>query len=74
MVLRTLPIHWQRLVSPEGHTCPRCAATGDEVQNAVAILDQALPLLGIQPELEISEIGTSEFQANLRGIESDHHR
>jgi Domain of unknown function (DUF2703) len=64
MGLRTLPIHWQRLVSPEGQTCPRCAATGDEVHKAVAILEQALPLLGIQPELKISEIDTSAFRAN----------
>ena len=63
-MLRTLPIHWQRLVSPEGQTCPRCAATGDEVQKAVAVLDRALPPLGIQPELEISEIDTSAFRAN----------
>jgi len=61
---RTLPIHWQRLVSPEGETCPRCAATGDEVQRAVLILTQALPPLGIQPELEITEIDASSFRAN----------
>jgi hypothetical protein len=61
---RTLPIHWQRLVSPEGQTCPRCASTGDEVKRAVKILEQALPPLGIQPELQITEIDTSTFRAN----------
>ena len=61
---RTLSIHWQRLVSPEGQTCPRCAATGDEVQRAVEILAQALPPLGIEPELQIAEIDTSSFRAN----------
>jgi hypothetical protein len=63
-MLAVLPIHWQRLVSPEGETCPRCAATGNEVQRAVAILDQALPLMGIQPELEITEIAPALFRAN----------
>ena len=61
---RTLPIHWQRLVSHEGETCPRCAATGDEVQAAVAILNEVLPPLGIDPELEITEIDPSSFRAN----------
>jgi hypothetical protein len=61
---RTLPIHWQRLVSPEGQTCPRCASTGDEVKRAVKILEQALPPLGIQPELQITQIDTSTFRAN----------
>ena len=61
---RALQIHWQRLVSPEGQTCPRCAATGDELQSAVAILDQVLPPLGIQPELKITEIDTSSFRVN----------
>jgi hypothetical protein len=61
---RTLPIHWQRLVSPEGETCPRCAATGDEVQSAVAILNEALPPLGIQLELKITEIDPSSFRVN----------
>lgn len=63
-MVRTLPINWQRLVSPEGKTCPRCAVTGDEVQKAVAILHQVLPPLGIQPELEIAEIDTAAFRAN----------
>ena len=61
---RTLRIHWQRLVSREGQSCPRCAATGDEVQRAVVVLAQALPPLGIQPELEITEIDSASFRAN----------
>lgn len=61
---RALTIHWQRLVSSEGRTCPRCDATGDDVQRAVAILEQALPPLGIQPELHIAEIELSVFRAN----------
>ena len=61
---RTLSMHWQRLVSPEGETCPRCAATGDEVHAAVAILNEVLPPLGIQPELAITEIDTSSFRVN----------
>jgi Domain of unknown function (DUF2703) len=64
IVPRALTIHWQRLVSSEGQTCPRCAATGDEVHKAVAILDQALLPLGIRPELQITEIDQSTFRAN----------
>lgn len=59
-----LPIVWQRLVSPEGKTCDRCAATQGEVQGAVAVLEQALRPLGIQPQLEITEIDDASFRAN----------
>lgn len=34
------------------------------MQRAVLILTQALPPLGIQPELEITEIDASSFRAN----------
>lgn len=60
----SLPIVWQRLVSPEGTTCDRCAATQREVQRAVVVLEQALRPLGIQPRLEITEIDDASFRAN----------
>ena len=60
---RTLP-SLATTVSSAGQTCPRCAATGDEVHAAVAILEQALPPLGIRPDLQIAEIDTSSFRAN----------
>lgn len=62
--MRSLPIVWQRLVSPEGTTCDRCAATQREVQRAVVVLEQALRPLGIQPRLEITEIDDASFRAN----------
>ena len=60
----TLRIHWQRLARAEGQTCPRCAATRDDVQRAFAILHELLPPLGVQPELEITEIDTSSSRAS----------
>lgn len=60
----SLPIVWQRLVSPEGTTCDRCAATQREVQRAVVVLERALRPLGIQPRLEITEIDDASFRAN----------
>ncbi|HET6950676.1 MAG TPA: DUF2703 domain-containing protein [Acidimicrobiales bacterium] len=62
--VRALPIVWQRLVSQDGRTCDRCAATQDEVQHAVVVLEQVLRPLGIQPRLEISEIDEPSFKAD----------
>ena len=62
--MRSLPIIWQRLVSPEGTTCPRCAATQDDVQRAVRTLEQVLRPLGISPSLEIIEIDEASFRVN----------
>ncbi len=62
--MKTLAILWQRLVSGQGTTCPRCHDTGEEVQQAVRKLRQALEPLGISPELEVREIDQSTFVAN----------
>ena len=62
--MRSLPIVWKRLVSPEGQTCDRCAATQREVQQAVATLEESLRPLGIQPQLEITEIDEASFRTN----------
>lgn len=59
--MKNLPILWQRLVSTEGTTCPRCHGTGEEVQRAVHTLEQALLPLGVTPELEIKEIDEGTF-------------
>lgn len=62
--MKTLPILWQRLVSAQGTTCPRCHSTGDEVQRAVDKLKQALKPLGVMPALQIREIDEASFLKN----------
>jgi hypothetical protein len=63
-VMRSLPIEWQRLVSHDGDTCPRCAETGHEVEHAVSTLEQALRPLGITPHLTIVEIDETAFRTD----------
>lgn len=62
--MRSLPIVWQRLVSPEGKTCERCAATQHEVEQAVRTLEHALRPLGIAVDLEVAEIDDASFRKN----------
>ncbi len=62
--MKSLPIVWQRLVSPDGKTCDRCNATYQEIQRAVGTLKEALRPLGIEPTLEIREIDEKSFRAN----------
>lgn len=62
--MRTLPIVWQRLVSPEGRTCDRCDATHRELLRAVGKLEQALAPLDIEPTLETREIDRASFAAD----------
>ena len=65
--MKTLPIVWQRLVSAQGSTCPRCHSTGEEVQLAAAKLQQVLAPLGVEPQLQIHEIDEATFlQDTLR--------
>lgn len=59
--MKNLPIVWQRLVSPQGSTCPRCHGTGEEVQRAFHKLQQALEPLGIAPTLQVREIDEATF-------------
>lgn len=61
--MKSLPIIWQRLVSSDGKTCDRCNATYQEIQRAVSKLKEALGPLGIEPSLEIREIGEKSFKA-----------
>lgn len=64
IVMKSLPIIWQRLVSSDGKTCDRCNATYQEMQRAVTKLKEALRPLGIEPTLEIREIDEKSFKAN----------
>ncbi|WP_404300407.1 DUF2703 domain-containing protein [Alicycliphilus denitrificans] len=59
--MKPLPIVWQRLVSEQGSTCPRCHDTGEAVQQAVRQLRQALEPLGIKPELQVQAIDAAAF-------------
>jgi hypothetical protein len=59
--MKVLTVRWQRLVSPEGRTCDRCAATGQEVEAAVQVLTEVLRPLGIEPDLEVVEIDPDAF-------------
>ena len=59
--MKHLPILWQRLVSQQGTTCPRCHGTGEEVQRAFETLKLALEPLGIRPELQVMEIDEATF-------------
>ena len=61
--MRDMPIVWQRLMSPAGETCVRCAGTEHEVERAVAVLSEALRPLGIRPLLNTREIDESAFRA-----------
>lgn len=59
--MKRLPIFWQRLVSEQGTTCPRCHSTGEEVQRAVEKLKLALEPLGVTPVLQVKEIDEASF-------------
>jgi Domain of unknown function (DUF2703) len=59
-----LPIVWQRLVGDDGRTCPRCDATSQHLQSAVAKLKEVLRPINIEPILEFREIGENSFRNN----------
>ncbi|MFZ2387177.1 MAG: DUF2703 domain-containing protein [Polaromonas sp.] len=59
----SLPIRWQRLLSPEGKTCDRCDATYQEILLAVSKLRESLRPLGIEPILAVKEIDNISFKA-----------
>ena len=56
-----LTITWQRLIDSTGSTCPRCAGTHQQVQQAVDRLRAALEPLGVRPVLEMREIDPATF-------------
>lgn len=59
-----LPIVWQRLVAENGKTCPRCDGTFQQIERAIATLRESLRPLGIDPVLEVKEIGDETFRKN----------
>jgi uncharacterized protein DUF2703 len=62
--MKSLPIIWQRLASPNGKTCDRCDATYQEMRRALSKLKKALRPLGIEPTLEVRAIDEKAFKAN----------
>ena len=60
--MKTLPIVWQRLVTREGRTCPRCQGTHEEVLRAMARLRAALAPLGVTPTLETRALDEQDFR------------
>lgn len=59
--MKELTITWQRLIDSTGSTCPRCAGTQQQVQQAVDRLRAALEPLGVRPVLETREIDPATF-------------
>ena len=64
MIMRPLPIVWQRLVNSGGQTCHRCGVTYEALQRAVAKLKDVLAPLGLEPTLETKEIQEESFKAD----------
>ncbi len=62
--MKSLPIIWQRLVSPDGKTCDRCDATHREIKQAVAKLKEVLRPLDMEPTLEVRAIDEKSFKEN----------
>ena len=58
-----LPMRWQRLVR-DGRTCTRCGNTEVEVRRAAETLRQVLAPLGIEPQLEVTDVEEAAFAAN----------
>ena len=58
-----LPIRWQRLVK-DGRTCTRCGNTEVAVRGAAETLRQVLAPLGIEPQLEVTDIEEGAFAAS----------
>ena len=59
--MRTIRIVWQRLLSLQGQTCDRCAATELALQQAVETLQQVLAPLQIQVEFHRQALTLAQF-------------
>ena len=59
--MRTIRIVWQRLLSLQGQTCDRCAATELALQQAVETLQQVLAPLQIQVEFHRQALSLAQF-------------
>lgn len=62
--MQPLPIVWQRLISADGRTCDRCHDTHEELLRAVSKLKAALAPLGIEPTLDVRELGQALFDVD----------
>jgi hypothetical protein len=59
--MKSLPIVWQRLVSPDGKTCDRCSATY-EMQRAVSKLKEALAAPSVANPRRTVEVEGTTFE------------
>ena len=59
--MQTLVIVWQRLLSLQGQTCDRCAATESALQQAVETLQQVLAPLQMQVEFHRQAMTLAQF-------------
>ena len=59
--MQTIRIVWQRLLSLQGQTCDRCAATELALQQAVETLRQALAPLQMQVEFHPQAMTLEQF-------------
>ncbi len=63
MKSKRLTIKWQRLIDA-GETCPRCAGTGQEIEQAVKVLQERLCKDAIEIILEKTELSLIDFEKN----------
>ncbi len=61
--MKILTIKWQRLVDGD-ETCPRCEATGEEINRGVEILQERLAPLGVTVTLVTGELDRTTWQAD----------
>lgn len=59
--MQALVLSWQRLLV-DGATCPRCAETERELENACSFLQKVLAPLGIEVVLEKKELSLDAFR------------
>lgn len=59
--MQTIRIVWQRLLSLQGQTCDRCAATELALQQAVATLQQVVAPLQMQVEFHAQAMTLEQF-------------
>ncbi len=60
--MKTLQIHWQRLVDGQGETCNRCGATETAVEEAFRKLKESGKGLNLDVTLKKSTLDDSKFQ------------
>jgi hypothetical protein len=59
--MKTLTIHWQRLVNDSGQTCDRCSDTENAIEKAFDKLKRTFVELDIEVALEKKSLGLSIF-------------